>query len=47
LACVLMVAGGTEMVQLLLDGRTGKLFDFYINSSGGLAGILFMAVSRV
>ncbi len=37
---VFLLAGGTELVQVLIDSRTAKLFDFYIDFSGGMAGIL-------
>ncbi len=44
---VFLLAGGTELVQVLIDSRTGKLFDFYIDFSGGMAGIILAKYSRV
>lgn len=36
---ILMAAGGTEMAQFFIDGRTALLTDFLIDTSGGLAGL--------
>ncbi|SFE64031.1 VanZ family protein [Nitrosomonas sp. Nm166] len=36
---ILMMAAGTEIVQLYIDGRTPLVSDFFIDAAGGLAGI--------
>ena len=43
-ANVFLLAGGTELVQVLIESRTAKLFDFYIDFSGGMAGILLAGI---
>lgn len=37
----IMMAAGTEMMQLFIDGRTPLVSDFFIDSAGGLVGIYF------
>jgi VanZ family protein len=39
---ILMMAGGTEIAQLYIDGRTPLVSDVFIDSAGGLAGILLI-----
>ena len=39
MAIILMMAGGTEIVQLYIDGRTPLLTDFFIDAAGGIAGM--------
>jgi VanZ family protein len=39
---ILMMAGGTEIVQLYIDGRTPLITDFFIDSAGGIVGILLV-----
>jgi len=39
-----MLAGGTELVQILIDSRSANVFDSYIDFSGGLVGILFVGI---
>ena len=39
MAIILMMAAGTEIVQLYIDGRTPLVSDFFIDATGGLAGI--------
>ena len=41
-AIILMMAGGTEIVQLYIDGRTPLISDFFIDAAGGIAGILLI-----
>ncbi len=41
---ILLVAGGTELAQFFIDGRTPMMWDFLIDSSGGLTG---MALCRL
>lgn len=38
-AIILMLAGGTEMAQLYIDGRSPLITDFFIDAAGGLLGI--------
>ncbi len=42
IAIIMMMAGGTEIVQLYIDGRTPQISDFLIDSAGGLAGIMLI-----
>lgn len=42
MAIILMMAGGTEIVQLYIDGRTPLVSDVFIDATGGLAGILLI-----
>ncbi|MBA3754756.1 MAG: VanZ family protein [Nitrosomonas sp.] len=39
MAIILMMAGGTEIVQLYIDGRTPLVTDFFIDAAGGIAGM--------
>lgn len=39
MAIILMLAGGTEMAQLYIDGRSPLITDFFIDAAGGLLGI--------
>jgi len=41
---ICMLAGGTELVQILIDSRSANVFDFYLDFFGGLAGILFVGI---
>lgn len=38
-AIILMLAGGTEMAQLYIEGRSPLITDFFIDAAGGLLGI--------
>jgi hypothetical protein len=44
---VFMLAGGTELVQVLIDSRSPKVFDFCIDSLGGIMGILLAWLFRM
>ncbi len=37
---ILLIAGGTELAQSFIDGRTPLFVDFFIDSAGGLIGIV-------
>lgn len=39
MAIILMMAGGTEIVQLYIDGRTPLVSDFFIDTAGGIVGM--------
>jgi|CXWL01.1.fsa_nt_gi hypothetical protein len=39
MALILLLAGGTEIVQLYIDGRSPLFTDFFIDAAGGLSGI--------
>lgn len=39
IAIILMLAGGTEIAQLYITGRSPLLTDFFIDAAGGLLGI--------
>ena len=39
---IMMMAGGTEIMQLYIDGRTPLISDFFIDSGGGLVGTLLI-----
>lgn len=39
MAIILMMAAGTEIVQLYIDGRTPLVSDFFIDATGGLTGL--------
>ncbi|MBA3011187.1 MAG: VanZ family protein, partial [Desulfobacula sp.] len=43
-ANILMLAGGTELVQFFIDGRTPLFVDFLIDLSGGVAGLALVQV---
>lgn len=44
---IMMMAAGTEMIQLYIDGRTPLISDFFIDSIGGFIGALIIKlVSR-
>ncbi len=42
LAIIIMMAGGTEIMQLYIDGRTPQISDFFIDAVGGICGILLI-----
>lgn len=44
---ILMLAGGTEMIQLYIDGRTPLISDFFIDAAGGIAGSLLVRLFSV
>lgn len=44
-AIILMLAGGTEMAQLYIDGRSPLITDFFIDAAGGLLGITLIKLS--
>jgi len=37
---ILLLAGGTEIAQFFIDGRSPLFWDFIIDATGGLSGIL-------
>ncbi len=37
---ILILAGGTEMAQHYIDGRTATMADFLVDAAGGVAGLL-------
>jgi len=39
---ILLLAGGTEMAQFFIDGRTPLLFDFAIDAGGGFSGMMLI-----
>ncbi|TXI17363.1 MAG: VanZ family protein [Nitrosomonas sp.] len=39
---IMMMAAGTEMIQLYIDGRTPLISDFFIDSIGGFIGALII-----
>jgi len=39
---ILLLAGGTETAQFLIDGRTPLLGDFFIDAAGGFSGIMLI-----
>ncbi len=41
-AIILMLAGGTEMAQLYIDGRSPLITDFFIDAAGGIAGVILI-----
>lgn len=41
---ILMLAGGTEMAQLYIEGRSPLITDFFIDAAGGLLGIILIKV---
>jgi hypothetical protein len=42
LAIIMMLAGGTEIVQLYINGRTALLSDFFIDAAGGITGLILI-----
>ncbi|MBP6058361.1 MAG: VanZ family protein [Nitrosomonas sp.] len=42
MAIILMMAGGTEIVQLYIDGRTPLVTDFLIDAAGGIVGMVLI-----
>jgi len=42
---ILLLAGGTEIAQFFIDGRSPLLLDFLIDSVGGLSGIIIIKLS--
>ena len=41
---IVMLAGGTEMIQFFIDGRTPLFTDFFIDLSGGVCGLILSAL---
>ena len=39
---ILLLAGGTEIAQLYIDGRTPLFWDFVIDAAGGFSGIIII-----
>ncbi|UJP07018.1 MAG: VanZ family protein [Nitrosomonas sp.] len=39
---ILLLAGGTEFVQLYIEGRTALLSDFFIDTAGGVTGMILI-----
>ena len=39
---ILLLAGGTEIVQLYIEGRTALLSDFFIDAAGGVTGMILI-----
>ncbi len=46
-ACLLMLAGGTELVQVFVESRTSRVFDIYLNSFGGTAGLILVLLFKM
>ncbi len=44
---LLMLAGGTELTQLYIDGRSPLVNAFMINAAGGSLGVLLVFISTV
>lgn len=42
----LMVAGGTELAQLYIEGRTALITDFFLDASGGILGLILIRMLR-
>lgn len=42
----LAIAGGTELIQILIDGRSARMDDFFINAAGVTAGIGFSKLRK-
>jgi len=42
---ILLLAGGTEMAQFFIDGRTPLFWDFIIDSAGGFSGMILVMLS--
>lgn len=42
LCAALLVAGGSEIIQLFIDGRSARLDDFLIDAAGTVAGTLLL-----
>ena len=42
---ILLLAGGTEIAQLFIDGRSPLLLDFFIDAAGGLSGVILIKLS--
>lgn len=42
----LMVAGGTELAQIYIDGRTPLLTDFLLDASGSILGLLLIRILK-
>lgn len=41
---VLLLAGGTELTQLYIEGRTPLVSDFFIDAAGGIAGMTLTGI---
>jgi VanZ family protein len=41
-----MVAAGTELAQIYIDGRSGHLSDFFIDAAGGCLGIMIALLGQ-
>jgi VanZ family protein len=39
---ILLLAGGTEIAQLYIEGRTPLVSDFFIDAGGGVAGMILI-----
>lgn len=46
LVYTLMVAAGTELAQIYIDGRSGHLSDFFIDAAGGCLGIMIALLGQ-
>ncbi len=44
---LLLLAGGTEMAQFFIDGRSPLFSDFFIDAAGGLFGIILTWSKRI
>jgi VanZ family protein len=44
---IFLLAGGTEMAQFYIDGRSPLFWDFVIDIGGGLSGILLIELSGI
>ncbi|MDE2387646.1 MAG: VanZ family protein [Betaproteobacteria bacterium] len=41
---ILLLAGGTELTQLYIEGRTPLVSDFFIDAAGGIAGMVLTGI---
>ncbi len=44
---MLMLAGGTELVQVFVESRMSRVFDIYLNSFGGTAGLILVLLFKM
>lgn len=44
---IVLLAGGTELAQLYIDGRTPLVTDFFIDAAGGIAGMILIWFAKI
>ncbi len=44
---ILLLAGGTELTQLYIEGRTPLVSDFFIDAAGGIAGMILTGLVSI